>query len=97
MFGIEGGDTRKEVLGSIGYVRYEADGRVTFERNVVIASDACAACEKRDMKLQKCSRCKKVSCKAYLLIVLSRLIFVFLNSDCGPGCQRRIGSEFDYF
>ncbi|KAK0472166.1 hypothetical protein IW261DRAFT_1665844 [Armillaria novae-zelandiae] len=61
MFGMEGGDTRKEVLDHIGYVRYEADGRVTFERNVVIASDACAACEKRDMKLQKCGRCKKVS------------------------------------
>ncbi|KAK0199440.1 hypothetical protein DFS33DRAFT_1376450 [Desarmillaria ectypa] len=54
MFGIEVGDTRKEVLG-IGYVQYEADGRVTFEKNVVIASDACAACEKQDMKLQNCS------------------------------------------
>ncbi|KAK0486653.1 hypothetical protein EDD18DRAFT_1360662 [Armillaria luteobubalina] len=61
MFGMEGGDTRKEVLDRIGYVRYEADGSVTFEKNVVIASDACAACEKRDMRLQKCSRCKKVS------------------------------------
>ncbi|KAK0470441.1 uncharacterized protein EV420DRAFT_115373 [Desarmillaria tabescens] len=60
MFGFEGKDGRKEMLG-IGQVRYEADGSITFKRNVVVASDVCATCGKRDVKLQKCGRCKKAS------------------------------------
>ncbi|KAK0199448.1 hypothetical protein DFS33DRAFT_1268508, partial [Desarmillaria ectypa] len=44
-------------------LRYEVDGRITFERSVVVASDVCAACGKTDVKLQKCGHFKKVSCE----------------------------------
>ncbi|KAI3615811.1 hypothetical protein WG66_010419 [Moniliophthora roreri] len=60
-FGIPGaGEHRKEVLG-IGQIRREGGGRVTFVKNVQVASDKCGACGKRDAKLMKCSACKTVT------------------------------------
>ncbi|EAU91994.1 hypothetical protein CC1G_05981 [Coprinopsis cinerea okayama7 len=60
-YGLTGaGDNRKEVLG-IGAIRVEGDGRISFVRQVQVASDKCKACGKRDAKLMKCGACKSVN------------------------------------
>ncbi|KAF9062376.1 hypothetical protein BDP27DRAFT_1483303 [Rhodocollybia butyracea] len=42
------------------YTRYEADGTLTMVENHVVATDCCAHCGKRDVKLSRCSKCMKV-------------------------------------
>ncbi|KAG7444592.1 uncharacterized protein BT62DRAFT_1028149 [Guyanagaster necrorhizus] len=78
MYGVEGWDMWKEVLG-VGYVRYEVDGGITFKRNVMVASDAWAARERFDVKLCKCSPRKEVACGAcifawFLLVCANRFL-----------------------
>ncbi|KAF5319880.1 hypothetical protein D9758_017857 [Tetrapyrgos nigripes] len=41
--------------------RIEGDGTVKTVNNMMLASDGCANCGKRDVKLQRCSRCLKVA------------------------------------
>jgi hypothetical protein len=43
--------------------RLDKSGAVTAETSYTFATDACAKCRKRDVKLLRCSACKKVSCK----------------------------------
>lgn len=42
-------------------VRIEPDGSVTTSNEVTFATDVCHACQKRDVKLSKCSKCKKAT------------------------------------
>jgi hypothetical protein len=44
-------------------LRTDKHGAVTAERSFTFATDACAKCRKRDVKLLRCSGCMKVSCK----------------------------------
>ncbi|KAG7444598.1 uncharacterized protein BT62DRAFT_899415 [Guyanagaster necrorhizus] len=73
MYGVEGGDMRKEVFG-VGYVKYEADGGITFERNVMVASDTWTARWRRDVKLRKYCRCKEIARKACIFTWLLLLV-----------------------
>ncbi|KAF5352953.1 hypothetical protein D9758_007922 [Tetrapyrgos nigripes] len=41
--------------------RIEGDGTMRTVNNVMLASDGCANCGKRDVKLHRCSRCHKVA------------------------------------
>ncbi|EEB93707.1 hypothetical protein MPER_07601 [Moniliophthora perniciosa FA553] len=76
-FGIHSGvgEHRKDVLG-IGYTRIEADGRVTLVQNAQIASDKCASCGRRNVKLMKCSAycdaaCQRADWKKHKLVCAS--------------------------
>ncbi|KAK1228576.1 Histone-lysine N-methyltransferase smyd1 [Marasmius sp. AFHP31] len=55
------GEQRRDVLNGAGIVRVEADGAIKFVPSTTIASDKCGSCGKRDVKLMKCSACKKVT------------------------------------
>ncbi|KAL0070509.1 Histone-lysine N-methyltransferase smyd1 [Marasmius tenuissimus] len=55
------GGQRRDVLDGVGIIRVEADGTIKFVRDTTIASDKCGSCDKRDVKLMKCSACKKAS------------------------------------
>jgi len=43
--------------------RVDKSGRVDIESSVVFATDACAKCGKRDVKLMRCKACLKVHCE----------------------------------
>ncbi|KAE9399700.1 hypothetical protein BT96DRAFT_919996, partial [Gymnopus androsaceus JB14] len=58
--GPEAGGLRKESI-PIHNTRFEPDGSRTVLNNFVLATDRCAHCGKRDVKLSKCSRCLKVA------------------------------------
>jgi len=52
---------RKDVVDlPLPQMRFEKSGEVTFEDTLKFATNACAKCGKRDVKLDCCSRCKKV-------------------------------------
>ncbi|KAK7438617.1 hypothetical protein VKT23_017950 [Stygiomarasmius scandens] len=51
---------RKESV-KMPMTRIEGDGTVTVTENIVLATDGCAKCGKRDVKLQRCSRCRKTA------------------------------------
>ncbi|KAL0070510.1 Histone-lysine N-methyltransferase smyd1 [Marasmius tenuissimus] len=55
------GEQRRDVLQGAGIIRVEADGAIKFVPSTTIASDKCGSCGKRDIKLMKCSACKKVT------------------------------------
>ncbi|KAF6753015.1 hypothetical protein DFP72DRAFT_1171189 [Ephemerocybe angulata] len=57
--GVQGGNTRKEEV-RVPNVRVEAGGAVRQEWSTVSATDACGRCGVRDVKLEKCARCKKM-------------------------------------
>jgi hypothetical protein len=50
--------------------RLEKSGEVTIEESVIFATDACAKCGKRDVKLLRCSLCRKVPCESRELLTL---------------------------
>ncbi|EJD44549.1 hypothetical protein AURDEDRAFT_114295 [Auricularia subglabra TFB-10046 SS5] len=41
--------------------RIEPDGSITALNEITFATDVCHACQKRDVKLSKCSKCKKAT------------------------------------
>lgn len=62
--GIEGGDLRKQTI-AIPNVKVTGD-QVEFQGSIQLATDACASCSTRGVKLQRCGRCKKVACQFLL-------------------------------
>jgi len=54
------GGLRKEIVPAYT-TRIEPDGSTTILDNHVMATDRCAHCGKRDVKLMRCSRCLKVA------------------------------------
>lgn len=60
--GLGGGNLRRQVV-NLGNSRVEGDGTVNLQHTVTIATDSCNKCNKRDVKLSRCGRCKKVACK----------------------------------
>jgi hypothetical protein len=82
--GGQGGELRKEVV-NIPNTRIEANGEVQFQESVMIASDACAVCHKRAVKLQRCGKCLTVSCKCSLLVLAK---FLTHSTDCDAACQK---------
>jgi len=64
--GVSGrGPQRKDVTDlPLPQKRYDKSGEITVEHSITFATDACAKCGKRDVKLSRCSRCKKVPCES---------------------------------
>ncbi|THU85533.1 hypothetical protein K435DRAFT_822386 [Dendrothele bispora CBS 962.96] len=58
---VTGAGLRKESMNIIPMTRVEGDGTVNIVQNVVLATDGCARCGKRDVKLQRCSGCLKIA------------------------------------
>ena len=57
--------SRKDVVElPLPQMRYDKSGKVTVEGSVTFATDACAKCGKRDVKLMRCSLCKKAPCES---------------------------------
>lgn len=77
---------------SMPNARIEKDGTIVQETNYTFATDACNVCGKRDVKLERCARCKKAWCKSIFrsrsrsprLPVHFKLTRV---ADCGKECQ----------
>jgi len=55
-----GGDLRKEVV-SVPNTRIEDTGKVSREEEVMVATDKCATCGVRGVKMPRCSLCKSVA------------------------------------
>jgi hypothetical protein len=54
---------RKDVVElPVGVLRVDKTGQTSIDTSVVFATDACAKCGKRDVKLMRCSLCMKVPC-----------------------------------
>lgn len=52
---------RRDILDlPLPQIRIGKSGEVTAEGSVILATDACANCGKRDVKLMRCSLCKKM-------------------------------------
>jgi hypothetical protein len=69
--------------------RIDKTGGVTTETSVMFATNACAKCGKRDVKLMRCSLCKKMPCECAWNFKL--MLFAFnpaVYLDCGTECQR---------
>lgn len=64
--GVSGsGPQRKNVVDlPLPQIRHDKSGGTTVEESVMFATDACAKCGKRDVKLMRCSLCKKVPCES---------------------------------
>lgn len=43
--------------------RVEGNGEVSLQTGHTFATDVCASCDKRGVKLFKCSRCQRITCK----------------------------------
>jgi hypothetical protein len=55
--------SRKDVVElPLPQLRVDKTGELTVETTTTIATDACRKCQKRDVKLMRCSACKKVPC-----------------------------------
>ena len=57
---------RKQVVDlppSAGMLRLDKTGQASIESSVIFATDACGKCGKRDVKLMRCSLCKKMPCE----------------------------------
>jgi hypothetical protein len=56
---------RKDVVElPLPQMRYDKSGEVTAEGSVTFVTDACTKCGKRDVKLMRCSLCKKAPCES---------------------------------
>jgi hypothetical protein len=55
----------------IPMARIGKTGELTEENSIMFATDACAKCGKRDVKLMRCSLCMKVPCKYYTALLTS--------------------------
>jgi hypothetical protein len=56
--------SRKDVVElPVPQTRIDKTGQVTVGTTTVIATDACGKCQKRDVKLMRCSACKKTPCE----------------------------------
>jgi tetratricopeptide (TPR) repeat protein len=53
---------RKEVVDMLN-LRVGGTGEPMVEQSYMFATDACGNCGKRDVKLMRCSRCKKMPCE----------------------------------
>jgi hypothetical protein len=53
---------RKDIINT-PHVRIHKTGEATLEKSVMISTVGCAACGKRDVKLMRCSLCKKTPCE----------------------------------
>ncbi|KIY52679.1 hypothetical protein FISHEDRAFT_69495 [Fistulina hepatica ATCC 64428] len=51
----------RRTMFHIPNTRVEADGNVTFQDQMMSATDVCAACGKRDVKMKHCGACKAVT------------------------------------
>lgn len=60
--GREGDAGRRERLGVMN-LRMEGDGRVVLREEFEVATDVCAGCGKREVKMKQCSKCHKVLCR----------------------------------
>jgi hypothetical protein len=67
--GIEGGALRRENI-AIPNARVEGD-IFSPQHSIQMATDGCASCGKREVKLQRCSKCKKVACTLPALAVFN--------------------------
>jgi hypothetical protein len=70
------GAQRRDVVElPVPHARIDKHGLVTGESTFVFATDSCGKCGKRDVKLMRCGRCKKMPCECFvskltLLLVL---------------------------
>ena len=64
--GVSGNAPNRRDVGELPLpqMRYDKSGKVTAEGAVTFATDACAKCGKRDVKLMRCGLCKKAPCKS---------------------------------
>ena len=79
-------DAERRTNIAVPNVRMEFDGTITQEQVVMVASDACKACGKRDVKLSRCQKCKTAHCKPSCSYCVWTLVNLLL--DCGVDCQR---------
>jgi hypothetical protein len=63
---IQGGSLRRDTV-EIRNLRIEGDGTPNPQATMIVATDECRTCNKRNVKLQRCSRCKKVACTSWFL------------------------------
>lgn len=63
--GNDGGNIRRTTVDNIEMKRVEKDSTVTWQSSgtVMVATDACNQCGKRDIKLLRCAKCTSVACK----------------------------------
>ncbi|KAJ7594074.1 hypothetical protein C8J56DRAFT_1022870 [Mycena floridula] len=61
--GNDGGNIRRTTVDNIGMKRVEKDSTVTWlpGGSVMVATDACNQCGKRDIKLLRCAKCTSVA------------------------------------
>lgn len=67
-------DAARRTTVNVPNVRMEFDGTISKEKTVIIASDACNTCGKRDVKLSKCQRCKTAHCKSSVSLVYDSFV-----------------------
>ena len=62
--GESGSAPQRKDVRNLPHPRIEKSGEVTVEESFTFATDACAKCGKRDVKLMRCSLCRKVPCES---------------------------------
>lgn len=55
---------RRDVLPTRN-TRLDVSGGVHIEETFSVATDSCGSCGKREIKVSRCTGCKKVACKSY--------------------------------
>lgn len=68
--GREGDAGRRERL-EVPNLRMEGDGRVVLREEFEVATDECAGCRKREVKMKQCNKCHKVLCRCFCFYFLS--------------------------
>lgn len=69
-------------------------GELTTEESVMFATDACAKCGKRDVKLMRCSLCMKVPCKYYMFLFQYECLILMHFQIVVKSVSVQIGSAY---
>lgn len=80
--GREGDAGRRERLG-VPNLRMEGDGRVVLRDEFDVATDVCAGCGKREVKMKQCNKCYKVLCTCFCFFLW--VLDLVLNSGFAIG------------